>query len=69
MSTPKVVKIAIWLVKLYDFKSQYMFNVQNRLKNSKIDKIGLKSSEIGEIRWNCDFGTDFTILTKTYIAL
>jgi hypothetical protein len=49
MSTPKVVKIAIWLVKSYDFSSQYMFNVQNHLKNSKIDKIGLKSSEIGKI--------------------
>jgi hypothetical protein len=29
-----------------------MLNVQNRIKNSKIDKIGLKSSEIGKIRWN-----------------
>jgi len=47
----KVVKIAIQLVKSYDFTSQYMLNVQNRLKNSKIDKIGLKSSKIGKIGW------------------
>jgi plasmid maintenance system antidote protein VapI len=45
----KVVKIAIQLVKSYDFTSQHMLNVQNRLKNSKIDKIGLKSSKIGKI--------------------
>ena len=45
----KVVKIAIQLVKSYDFTSQYMLNVQNRLKNLKIDKIGLKSSKIGKI--------------------
>jgi hypothetical protein len=38
--------------------------VLNRLKNLKIDKIGLKSSEIGkidEIAKNRDFTTDFMI--------
>jgi hypothetical protein len=46
-----------------------MLNVQNRLKNSKINKVGLKSSEIGKIAKNHDFGTDFMISTKTYTTL
>jgi hypothetical protein len=46
-----------------------MLNVQNRFKNSKIDKIGLKSVKSNEIVKNHDFDTDFTILTKTYTAL
>jgi len=44
-----VVKIAIWLVKSYDFTSQYMLNVWNRSKNSKMGEIGwnrVKSQKI-----------------------
>jgi len=48
----KVVKIAFWLIKSYDFTSQNMLYVLNRLKKSKMDKIGLKSGEIVKIRWN-----------------
>ena len=47
-----VVKIAFWLVKSYDFTSQNMHYGLNRLKKSKMDKIGLKSGEIAKIRWN-----------------
>jgi hypothetical protein len=46
-----------------------MLNVQNRLKNLKIDKIELKSVKSDEIAKNLDFSTNFTILTKTYTAL
>jgi hypothetical protein len=47
-----------------------MLNVLNRFKNSKIDKIRLKSSEIDKIIKNHDFGTGFTISTKkAYTAL
>ena len=49
-----------------------MLNVQNRLKNSKIDKIvwnRVKSVKSNEIIKNPDFGSDFTISTKTYTAL
>jgi hypothetical protein len=49
---PKVVKIAIWLLKSYDFTSQYILNVLNHSKNSKMDEIGLKSSKIAKIGWN-----------------
>ena len=45
----KVVKIAFWLLKSYDFTSQNMFYVLNRLKKSKIDEIGLKSGKIDKI--------------------
>jgi hypothetical protein len=48
----KVVKITFWLVKLYDFTSQNMHYRLNRLKKSKMGKIGLKSSEIAKIGWN-----------------
>jgi hypothetical protein len=44
-----VVKIAIQLVKSYNFTSQYRLNVQNHSKNSEIDKIGLKSGKIVKI--------------------
>ena len=47
-----VVKIAFWLVKSYDFTSQNMHYGLNRLKKSKMDKIGLKSGEIAKIGWN-----------------
>jgi hypothetical protein len=57
----KVVKIAFWLVKSYDFTSQNMLYVLNRLKKSKMGEIGLKSSEIAK---NHDFRADFTILTE-----
>ena len=40
MRVAKVVKIAIQLVKSYDFTSQYRLNVLNRSKNSEIGKIG-----------------------------
>jgi hypothetical protein len=48
----KVVKITFWLVKSYDFTSQYMFNVLNRLKNLKMVGIRLKLDEIVKIGWN-----------------
>jgi len=48
----KVVKIAFWLVKSYDFTSQNMHYGLNRLKKSKMDEIGLKSGEIAKIGWN-----------------
>jgi len=51
-TTTKVVKITFWLVKSYDFTSQNMHYGLNRLKKSKMDKIGLKSSEIVKIGWN-----------------
>ena len=47
-----VVKITFWLVKSYDFTSQNMHYVLNRLKKSKMGKIGLKSGEIAKIGWN-----------------
>ena len=47
-----VVKIAFWLVKSYDFTSQNMHYGLNRLKKSKMDKIGLKSGKIAKIGWN-----------------
>jgi len=46
----KVVKITSWLLKSYDFTSQYVYNVSNRVKNQnqsnsvKIGKIGPISS-------------------------
>ena len=45
----KVVKIAIQLVKSYVFTSQYKLYVLNRLKKSKMVKIGLKSGKIVKI--------------------
>ena len=45
----KVVKIAIQLVKSYDFTSQYRLNVLNRSQNSEIGKIRSKSSKIVKI--------------------
>lgn len=36
-----IVKIMNWLVKLYDFTSQYIFLVLNQLKNMKSDKFKL----------------------------
>jgi hypothetical protein len=48
--SPKVVKIVSELIKSYDFRSQYILNVQNRFQNSKIDKIGLKLSKISKIK-------------------
>ena len=45
----KVVKIAIQLVKSYDFTSQYRLNVLNRSQNSEIGKVGSKSSKIVKI--------------------
>jgi len=48
----KVVKIAFWLVKSYDFMSQNMHYGLNRLKKSKMGEIGLKSGEIAKIGWN-----------------
>ena len=53
----KVVKIAFSLVKSYDFTSQNMFCVLNRLKNQK----WMKS---GEIAKNHDFMTDFAFSPK-----
>ena len=44
--------------------SQNMHYVLNRLKKSKIGKIGLKSSEIVKTGRNRDFRTDFAILPK-----
>ena len=41
-----------------------MYYGLNRLKKSKMDKIGLKSQKSDEIAQNCDFRTDFAILTK-----
>ena len=52
MNTTKVVKIAFWLVKSYDFTSQNMLYVLNRLKKSKMSEIRLKSGEIAKIGWN-----------------
>jgi len=48
----KVVKIAFWLVKSYDFTSQNMLCVLNRLKKIEMGEIELKSGEIVKIRWN-----------------
>jgi hypothetical protein len=48
--SPKVVKIVSELIKSYDFRSQYILNMQNRFQNSKIDKIGLKLSKISKIK-------------------
>jgi len=44
-----VVKIAIQLVKSYDFTSQYRLNVLNRVQNSEMDKIRSKSGKIVKI--------------------
>ena len=44
-----VVKIAIQLVKSYDFTSQYRLNVLNRAQNSEMDKIESKSGKIVKI--------------------
>jgi len=52
MILTKVVKIAFWLVKSYDFRSQNMLYVLNRLKKSKMGEIRLKSGEIVKIGWN-----------------
>jgi hypothetical protein len=52
MNTTKVVKIAFWLVKSYDFTSQNMLYVLNRLKKSKMGEIGLNWGEIAKIGWN-----------------
>ena len=60
-TTTKVVKIAFWLVKTYDFTSQNMLYVLNRLKKSKMGEIGLKTSEIVKIGWN---RKKITILTE-----
>jgi hypothetical protein len=38
--TVKVVKIAFWLLKSYDFTSQNMLYGLNRLKKSKMGEIG-----------------------------
>jgi predicted RNA binding protein with dsRBD fold (UPF0201 family) len=48
-SSIKVVKIAFWLVKSYDFTSQNMLYVLNRLKKLKMVKIRLKSGKIVKI--------------------
>ena len=48
----KVVKIAFWLVKSYDFTSQNMHYGLNRTTKSKMSKIGLKSGKIAKIGWN-----------------
>jgi hypothetical protein len=47
----KVVKIAFWLVKSYDFTSQNMLCVLNRLKKSKMGEIGWKIAISGSILW------------------
>jgi hypothetical protein len=57
----KVVKIAIQLVKSYDFTSQYRLNVLNRSQNSEIGKIESKSGKITQKR---DFTPDFTRLCQ-----
>ena len=57
----KVVKIAFWLVKSYDFTSQNMHYVLNQLKKSKMGKIELKSGKIIKIAQNRDIKTDCTI--------
>jgi hypothetical protein len=41
-----------------------MHYVLNRLKKSKMGKIGLKSQKSDEIAQNRDFMTDFAILPK-----
>ena len=46
-----------WLVKSYDFTSQYMLNMQNHLKNSKMGKIG----------WNHEFEIVFYDFNKKII--
>ena len=64
MVAAKVVKIAIQLVKSYDFTSQYRLNVLNRSQNSEIGKIGSKSSKIVKIAQKRDFTHDFTRLCQ-----
>ena len=57
----KIVQIAIYLVKAYDFMSQYTLNVLNRSKNSKMGEIGLKSLKLCEIGQKYNFTTDLTL--------
>jgi len=64
MAQIKVVKIAFWLVKSYDFTSQNMHYGLNRLKKSKMGKIELKSQKSDEIAQNHNFRIDLAILTK-----
>jgi hypothetical protein len=54
----KVVKIAFWLIKSYDFTSQNMLYVLNRLKKIK------NGWNRVEITKNRDFRIDFTISPK-----
>jgi hypothetical protein len=62
----KVVKIAFWLVKSYDFTSQNMLYVLNRLKKSKMDENGLKLGEIGWSRAKSWFQDRFHDCNKTH---
>jgi len=50
VSAIMIVKIMSWLVKSYDFTSQYIFNMRNRFKNLKMIEIKLKLSEINKIK-------------------